>query len=132
MSEPWDHTKLAPGDPMAYTWSPNPGVEPIVLRSTVSKTTKVFIVAANGAKFYRANGRAVAKGRGWLVDPEGKLAQQFFWWQQYWWAMEGIDRIDPPAKPVTREGVEAWLDKVAAVVEESRALLREIGGGLDA
>ena len=51
------------------------------------------------------------------------------WWRQFFETKEAIDRLPEPSRPVSRMDVQDWLDGVAAVVQESRARLREIGGG---
>ena len=127
MPEKWDHSKLQPGDPVAYTWSPNPSAEPIVLRASVQKVTMTHLVLDNGTKFHRETGRSVPMGRGQLIDPAGEQAQAYFWWSLYFETQEAIDGLEPQ-RPVAREDFESWLDAVSVVVQESRARLREIGG----
>lgn len=129
----FDVAKLAPGDPVAHTWSARRWEKDAIVNwSTVERITPSFIILADRTKFHRESGASIAAGRGRLIDPNGERAQAYFWWCHFFETKEAIDRLPEPARPVTREEVLDWLDAVSAVVEECRTRLREIGGGRDA
>jgi hypothetical protein len=124
----FDVSKLQPGDPVAFTDSKMSYRRRIGF-SIVERLTATQVVLANSKRFRRNDNAIVGEGWGELIDPDGPDAVAA--WNRVvaedaMYALTRLEREQGSEKPATPA---EYLDKVAAVVEESRSRLREIGGG---
>ncbi len=124
----FDVSKLQPGDPVAFTDS-KMSYRCRIGFSIVERLTATQVVLANSKRFRRKDNAIVGEGWGELIDPDGPDAVAA--WNravadEAMYALARLEREQGSAAPATP--VE-YLDKVAAVVEEFRARIREIAGG---
>jgi hypothetical protein len=132
----FDFAKLQPGDPVAYMdhfgrgWSSNAKVR----FATVDRVTATQIVLSGGVRFRLKDGRRVAGSPySKLMDPGsddalgahvgGRVLEE------HNRVMRALSELHRVREPNTVKAMAELLDRIAGVVDVSRARLREIGGG---